>query len=81
MDDQEPPVLPQAPSDQLVQSIAEVPEAVELVAQDDCGGEMAVLPTETTNGGSGARGDALVITRTWSFVDACGNVALTGGAT
>ncbi|HLP93480.1 MAG TPA: cohesin domain-containing protein, partial [Saprospiraceae bacterium] len=67
------PVPPAAPDDLLVDCLNGIPPAGALTATDVCDGEITVVGVDTNNGGSGCPGDPLIITRTWTFVDACGN--------
>ncbi len=69
------PVAPAAPGNANYQYITEVPVAGELTANDVCSGEITVTGADTDNGGSACNGDPLIITRTWTFTDACGNTS------
>ena len=73
VEDTTAPVPPTAPADLSLQCSDEVPAPGELTATDNCSPDITVTGVDTDNGGSGCPGDALVITRTWTFEDACGN--------
>ena len=44
-------------------------------ATDDCTPFPLVGFSDSTNGGSGCAGDPMIITRTWTATDACGNIS------
>ncbi|MCA1800287.1 MAG: hypothetical protein LC650_03250, partial [Actinobacteria bacterium] len=67
------PVAPQAPEAATYACITDVPDMMSLTALDNCAGEIVSAGIQTDNGGSGCVGDALVITRTWTFNDDCNN--------
>lgn len=72
VDDTTPPVAPEAPADVTVSCAAEVPAMQILVATDGCDGEqIQATPFDVITAGSCA--NSYVITRTWSFADACKN--------
>jgi len=50
-----------------------VPAAGDLTATDNCSPDITATGVDTDNGGGGCSGDPLIITRTWTFADACGN--------
>ena len=70
-----PPVLPQAPADVTVACGAEVPAMISLTATDNCQGEITVQGVDSIAQGQCV--NSYVITRTWTFVDACGNTSST----
>ncbi len=65
------PVVPVTPNDTTVQLESQVPPAVDLTAIDNCTGDITVSPTADTTQGPCA--NSLVIVRTWTFTDDCGN--------
>ena len=70
------PALPAAPVDITVSCTGEVPPSIWLTAVDNCGGEITVLGEDSaTNLDEGTCANAYVITRTWTFTDACGNTS------
>nr|WP_294936760.1 gliding motility-associated C-terminal domain-containing protein [uncultured Flavobacterium sp.] len=73
VNDNVPPVVPQAPADITVSCISEVPAMISLTANDACGGSITVQGTDTTAAGNCP--NSFVVTRTWTFTDACGNSA------
>src|SRR5439155_1604215 len=67
------PVAPAAPADAGYQCVAQVPPAGSLTAHDACSGDITVTGVDSDNGGAGCPGHPLIITRTWTFNDGCGN--------
>jgi large repetitive protein len=75
VNDTEAPVAPSNPTDLTFTCTQEVPEANTLTALDACTGEIQVQGVDTITPGSCENN--YIITRTWTFVDACGNSAVT----
>ncbi|MBN9284560.1 gliding motility-associated C-terminal domain-containing protein [Flavobacterium sp.] len=67
------PVVPTAPANITVACSTDVPVMISLTANDNCSGEITVQGQDTTVQGNCP--SSYVITRTWTFVDACGNSA------
>jgi large repetitive protein len=67
------PVAPSAPAAASYQCLADVPAPGSLTATDNCSPDITATGVDTDNGGAGCASDPLVITRTWTFADACGN--------
>jgi gliding motility-associated-like protein len=65
------PVAPSAPADVTVSCGSEIPEMISLTANDACSGVITVQGVDSTVPGNCA--NSYVVTRTWTFVDACGN--------
>jgi gliding motility-associated-like protein len=65
------PVAPQAPANVTVQCASDVPAMVSLTALDNCTGEISAQGVDSITQGSCVNN--FVVTRTWTFVDACGN--------
>ncbi|MFT4985754.1 MAG: hypothetical protein ACI81Y_001013 [Glaciecola sp.] len=57
------------------QCVEDVMAAGTLTAVDACQGDITTTGVDTDNGGAGCDGDPLIITRTWTFDDGCGNVS------
>ena len=53
----------------------DVPQAGPLTALDECQGPVTAVGIDTNNGGAGCANDPLIITRTWTFDDGCGNTS------
>ncbi len=68
VEDNSPPQIQNVPED-VTLSCSELPEAPNLIATDDCAGELQTNFTETING----QGCELTIIRTWTAVDLCNN--------
>ncbi|WP_434036540.1 HYR-like domain-containing protein [Formosa sp. 4Alg 33] len=66
------PVVPTLPADVTVDTAAEVPPMVDLTATDNCGADVIATPVDATEVIDAC---TTVITRTWSFEDACGNLS------
>ncbi|UUC44502.1 HYR-like domain-containing protein [Flavobacterium cerinum] len=67
------PVVPTAPADVTVSCGGEVPAMISLTANDNCSGEITVQGQDVTAQGNCP--NSYIITRTWTFTDACGNTA------
>ncbi len=67
------PVVPQAPADITIACGSEVPAMISLTATDNCQGEITVQGVDSIAEGQCV--NSYVITRTWTFVDACGNTS------
>ncbi|MGC4039747.1 MAG: gliding motility-associated C-terminal domain-containing protein, partial [Flavobacterium sp.] len=65
------PVAPQAPASITATCSGEVPAMVSLTATDNCSGSITVNGVDSVVQGSCP--NSFTITRTWTFVDACGN--------
>ncbi len=64
-----PPVLAAAPADISVECPGDVPAMIDLAWTDNCDGSGTVSGTDVSDGGS----CPLIITRTWTYTDMCGN--------
>ncbi|WP_418639027.1 DUF7507 domain-containing protein [Winogradskyella sp.] len=64
------PVVPNAPDDLTLQCIDEVPRPGQLTATDNCMNNITVTGVDNINDSNPCR---IVIERTWTFVDNCGN--------
>ncbi len=71
--DDTPPVVPTAPAAENYQCISEVPAPGDLSASDNCSGNITATGVDSDNGGTGCTASPLIITRTWTFTDDCGN--------
>ncbi|MGE5316773.1 MAG: hypothetical protein ACM3ME_02170 [Chloroflexota bacterium] len=71
VDDDTAPVFDPAPADISYQCIGDVPEVGMLGWTDNCDGSGEVLGTDESDGNTCPE----IITRTWSYTDACGNPA------
>ncbi len=69
------PVIENCPSDLQFDCIADLPAAGSVTATGNCG-DAVVTMQETNNGGSGCGNDPLIITRTYTATDACGNTSV-----
>src|SRR5690606_13259401 len=65
------PVAPEAPADVTYNCSGEIPAMISLTAIDNCGETITVDGVDTTV--PGACANTFTTTRTWTFVDACGN--------
>ncbi len=72
--DDEAPVIGNCPADLLLTCIDDVPPAEELIASMDCS-EVVVSWAETNNGGTACLSDPLIISRTYTATDDCGNAS------
>ncbi len=66
------PVAPQAPADLTVECLDDVPAAGDLTATDNCAGEVTVTGVDSVNSEDACN---VIITRTWTFTDACENTS------
>lgn len=73
VDDDTAPVAPEAPADLNLDCAGDVPAAVSLTAVDNCDGDITVAPSEVMV--PGACANDFTLTRTWTFVDVCGNTS------
>ena len=71
VNDTSAPEAPTAPADLTLQCVDEIPAPIELIAQDNCNGEITVAPVESLT--SGDCPNQFTLIRTWTFTDACGN--------
>ncbi|MBK8922691.1 MAG: HYR domain-containing protein [Saprospirales bacterium] len=67
------PVPPNPPAPAFFQCPDEVPAPGPLTALDNCAGDITVTGVDTDNEGAGCANDPLIITRSWTFDDGCGN--------
>ncbi|WP_222845923.1 HYR-like domain-containing protein, partial [Flavilitoribacter nigricans] len=67
------PLAPQAPENVTVSCAALIPEMPDLVAMDNCMGEVAALPSSSITGETCVNN--FTIERVWTFVDDCGNTS------
>ncbi|UOK41808.1 MULTISPECIES: gliding motility-associated C-terminal domain-containing protein [Flavobacterium] len=67
------PVIPQAPANVTVSCSGDIPPMISLTATDTCGGPITVTGTDAVTAGSCS--SSFTVTRTWTFVDACGNTS------
>ncbi|RZJ33236.1 MAG: gliding motility-associated C-terminal domain-containing protein, partial [Flavobacterium sp.] len=65
------PVAPTAPADVTLSCASEVPAMISLTATDNCAGDITAEGVDTIAQGNCP--NSFVITRTWTFTDACGN--------
>ncbi|MDW5289383.1 gliding motility-associated C-terminal domain-containing protein [Formosa sp. PL04] len=70
--DTQAPIVPTIPADVTVECSDGLPAMVDLTATDDCGLDITVAPVDTTDNTNPCR---VIVTRTWNFEDACGNVS------
>jgi len=68
--DIQPPVLSPAPADLTVACLSQVPPMISLTYTDNCSPGGTLTGVETSSGSG-----PITITRTWTFTDACGNIA------
>ncbi|MEM1215250.1 MAG: HYR domain-containing protein, partial [Bacteroidota bacterium] len=73
--DNTPPVPPAAPAPLTFQCLDDVTPPITLEAEDNCDGFVTGIADDTDNGGSGCTNNPLIITRTWTFEDAAGNMS------
>jgi gliding motility-associated-like protein len=69
------PVVPQAPASISTTCSGEVPAMISLTAMDNCSGAITVQGVDTSV--PGLCPNSFTVTRTWTFVDACGNTSST----
>ncbi|RZJ33177.1 MAG: gliding motility-associated C-terminal domain-containing protein, partial [Flavobacterium sp.] len=67
------PVAPEAPATITVACADEVPAMISLTATDNCAGDITVAGVDTTVAGNCP--NSFVVTRTWTFTDACNNTS------
>jgi gliding motility-associated-like protein len=67
------PIAPQAPASITATCSGEVPAMIALTAMDNCSGAISVMGVDAIAQGSCA--NSFTVTRTWTFVDACGNTS------
>jgi gliding motility-associated-like protein len=67
------PAAPEAPASVTVACAADVPAAGQLSATDNCGDVITATGVDAIAAGQCA--NSFVITRTWTFADACGNTS------
>ena len=65
------PVAPEAPATITVACASDVPAADSLTATDNCTGTITAQAVDTTTPGSCP--NSFIVTRTWTFTDACNN--------
>ncbi|CDF80050.1 conserved hypothetical protein [Formosa agariphila KMM 3901] len=70
--DTQAPIVPTIPADVTIDCADELPAMIDLTAQDNCGSMVTVSPVDVTNDTDACN---IIITRTWTFEDACGNVS------
>ncbi|PNW25886.1 gliding motility-associated C-terminal domain-containing protein [Formosa algae] len=75
--DTQAPIVPTIPADITIECSDELPVMIDLTAQDNCGAEVIATPVDVTDNTDPCN---VIITRTWTFEDACGNVS-TGSQT
>lgn len=56
-----------------VQCPSQIPAPANVTATDNCAGNITPVFNQTDNGGSGCVASPLIITRTWTATDSCGN--------
>ncbi|WP_456237536.1 HYR-like domain-containing protein, partial [Hanstruepera marina] len=64
------PVAPSTPADTSYECIADVPAPGDLTANDNCAGDITVTGSDSTDSSDPCN---IIITRTWTFTDACNN--------
>ncbi len=69
--DENAPSTPDPPADITVQCVDDIPPPSSLTAIDNCGQDITVRPTEQVTPGDCP--NDLVMLRTWTFTDICGN--------
>ena len=74
VNDTQAPILAAVPVDATVQCIGDIPAMTDLGWTDNCDGAGTVTGTDAAIVGGNCGG---TITRTWTYTDACGNVATT----
>lgn len=68
--------LPVPPANVSYACQGDVPPPEPLTAPHACLGTLTAQGVDTDNGGTGCPSNPLIITRTWTFVDACGTFAV-----
>ena len=71
--DTQAPKAPSPPADVSVTCLEDVPEPVDLTAEDNCEDPFTVSPTDVSTPGSNP--GEYTIVRTWTFTDACYNTS------
>jgi uncharacterized repeat protein (TIGR01451 family) len=69
--------LPTPPANITYTCLTQVPAPGTLTAQHACLGELTATGVDANNGGTGCPSSPLIITRTWTFTDACVNETVT----
>jgi gliding motility-associated-like protein/uncharacterized repeat protein (TIGR01451 family) len=70
VEDTSAPIAPEAPEDIVLQCTDSLPIPVDLVAIDDCSGEITASPVATVDDTDACN---TITTYTWTFTDACNN--------
>ncbi|WP_456151913.1 HYR-like domain-containing protein, partial [Flavobacterium cheonhonense] len=73
INDTQNPVAPEAPATVTVACTSEIPAMVALTATDNCSNTITAQGVDAIAQGDCA--NSFVVTRTWTFVDACGNTS------
>ena len=73
VNDTQNPVAPEAPATVTVACTSEIPSMIALTATDNCSNTITVEGVDSIAQGDCA--NSFVVTRTWTFVDACGNTS------
>ncbi|WP_284652630.1 HYR-like domain-containing protein, partial [Flavobacterium terrisoli] len=71
INDTQDPVAPEAPASVTVACAADVPAMISLTATDNCSAPITVEGVDATTPGQCS--GTFTVTRTWTFIDACGN--------
>ncbi|MDO6792205.1 gliding motility-associated C-terminal domain-containing protein, partial [Tamlana sp. 1_MG-2023] len=74
IEDTKVPALPSTPSDVTYECIGDVPAPGTLTTTDNCSGDITVLGVDSVNDTDPLN---IIITRSWTFVDACSNASTT----
>ncbi|KAB1070327.1 gliding motility-associated C-terminal domain-containing protein [Tamlana haliotis] len=72
IEDTQAPNLPNTPSDITYECIGDVPDLGNLTTTDDCSGAITVMGTDAIDNTDPLN---IIITRTWTFTDACLNTS------
>ncbi|WP_299782488.1 gliding motility-associated C-terminal domain-containing protein [uncultured Formosa sp.] len=75
--DTQAPIVPTIPADITIECSDDLPVMIDLTAQDNCSAAVIATPVDVTDNSDPCN---VIITRTWTFEDACGNVS-TGSQT